>query len=57
MLNNNNSEIKHGLLDPNKKTTKSNEISDESLNAAIQILKTQVQEYHNAGLTQVSAWL
>lgn len=59
MLNNNrsNSEIKHGRLAQKKAMTVTREISDESLNSVIKLLKLQYDQYQNAGLTQVSTWL
>jgi hypothetical protein len=37
--------------------SKVKEISDESLNGVIEIIKAQQKQYRSVGLTQVSHWL
>ena len=59
MLNNKkyDTKNKHGMPAQQVEMTELKEISEESLNGAIQILKKQVKQYNSAGLTQISTWL
>jgi hypothetical protein len=59
MLNNKKyeSKNKHGMLAQQVEISEAQEVSEESLNGAIQILKKQAKQYNNAGLTQISNWL
>ena len=53
----NSTKLKHELPIQHKKQAELIEINEDDLNSVIRVLKTQAEQYKNAGLTQVSHWL
>jgi|GEM_PF-6444848 len=49
--------IKHGMLTNYSQVEQSKEITEESLDNVVELLRSQAQHYKSVGLTQVSTWL